>query len=81
MRLFMHIMEQRHVLRRRQLRGEVQGMLLVTARMLLSPEDSQELRPVILHVERAGHFRMARQAERQHLRGVTVPRFPMMHGH
>jgi hypothetical protein len=40
--VFKHIMEQRHVLRRRQLRGEVQGTLLVTVRMLLSPEDSQD---------------------------------------
>jgi hypothetical protein len=41
--------------------------LLMSIRVLLSPEDSQKLRPVILYVERARNLCVARQTESQHL--------------
>ena len=38
-----------HILSRRQLRSAVPSALLIATKMLLSPQDPQELRPVILH--------------------------------
>ena len=66
---------------RRQLRGEVQGALLVTVRMLLSPEDSQELRPIVLNVKRASDLRVASQTQGKHLRRVVIPRLTVMYRH
>ena len=47
-------------------------------RVLLAPEHTQELRPVVLHIERSRYPRMTSQTERQHLCRITVPRLSMM---
>lgn len=60
--------------------GEVQTGLLVTVWVLLSPEHTKELGPVILHIEGARHFGVAGQAKSQHLCRVAVSRLPMMYG-
>ena len=49
--------------------------------MLFSPEHSQELWPVVLHVERASNLSVTGQAQGKHFRWIAVARLPVMYCH
>ncbi len=67
-----------HVDGYRHRRREVQCGLLVTFRVLLSPEHPEEVWPVILDIESPRHLGMTGQTKRNHRRGVIVPRLAMV---
>ena len=78
---FLSVLKEQFTSRLRRLRCKIKSALLVPFGMLLSPENSQKLRPIILYVKSPRHLCVAGEAQRQHPRRIAVPRFPVMYRH
>ena len=74
------IRKKRDVRSRSGYRSEVESDLFMALWVLLSSQHAQQLRPVVLNKEGPCHLSVARQTEREHLRRIAVPRFPVMDG-
>ncbi len=59
--------------------SEVENNLLMSFRMLLTPQDAQQLWPLTTQKPRSRHLRMASQAKRNHQLWIVIAWHPVVY--